>query len=173
MPQMVQEEFTEGDLLYHSVHGVCRMDRKIEQTQSGKKVRCYSLTPKALNNMKVRFIIGVKDIEVSGFHTIVSPKEANQILDYLKERDNTDVSVKNETWTLAKTILDLSREKADARDQRKRQMLERSVKGLLGELAFVLKITLKETATRIQKSLGSPSKINPLVIGALANAAED
>ena len=52
-------------------------------------------------------------------------------------------------------------------------MLERSAKGLVGELAFVFKSTLKEAATKVQKSLGNTSKINPLVLVALAHASED
>lgn len=64
-------------------------------------------------------------------------------------------------------------DKFEAKDQRKRQKLEQSAKGLVGELAFVLKMTLKETASRIQKSLGNASKINRSVLVALANASED
>jgi RNA polymerase-interacting CarD/CdnL/TRCF family regulator len=171
---MIQEKIASGDLLYHAVHGLCRMDRMIKQSQSGKTVLCYSLVPKITNKMKMRFIIGAEDIQISGFHELVTLKEANRILEYLKMGDQNGHSAgKNETWSLAQTILVIAQEKAQGKDQRKRQTLDRSVRGLLGELAFVFKITLKETAARIQKSLGSVSKINPLVIAALANAVED
>ena len=169
-----QEKITEGDLLYHAVHGLCRMDKVIKQNHSGKKGLCYSLVPKVTNKMKMRFVIDVEDIEASGFHTLVSLKEANRILDYLRAGDGAaNPPVPNETWNLAQAILSFSHDKIEAKDQRKRQMLARSVKGLLGELAFVLKITLKETAARIQKCLGSTAKISPLVVAALTNAVED
>ncbi len=171
---MVQAEIAQGDLLYHAVHGLCRIDRMIQQIQSGKKVQCYSLVPKIANKMKMRFIIGVDSIEDSGFHTLIPLKEANQILEYLKAGDSGALAARqNEIWGFAQAILAFSQGEMDVKDQRKRQLLERSVKGLLGELAFVFSMTLKETAARIQKSLGSISKINPSVITAFARAVED
>ena len=64
-------------------------------------------------------------------------------------------------------------EKFEAKDQRKRQALERSAKGLVGELSCVFKLTLKKTADRIQKNLGRASRINPSVLSALSLAGED
>ena len=180
-----QEEIVEGDLLYHAVHGLCRVDEVIKQNQSGKEVPCYSLVPKAADKMKARFIVRAADMEVSGFHVLVSPKEANRILDYLKAGDKvtapsgvtpktvSSFAEQHQTWGLAQAILSFSHDKFEAKDQRKRQMLERSAKGLVGELAFVFKTTLKETAARVQKSLGNASKINPSVLVALAHASED
>ena len=78
-----------------------------------------------------------------------------------------------QTWALAKNILFFSCEKFPAREQRKRQMLEYSAKGLIGELACVFKITLKEAAGMIQKSLGELSERNLSLTIALARAAED
>ena len=65
--------------------------------------------------------------------------------------------------------MSFSYDNPQAKDQKKRQILEHSVKGLIGELASVFKITLKETAAKVQKSLGNASKINPAVLVALAN----
>lgn len=182
---MIQEEIVEGDLLYHAVHGVCRVNEISKQKQSGKQSLYYSLVPKTTNQMKARFIIAAAGMETSGFHVLVSLKEANKILNYLKAGDkSTTPSValsktvssfagKNQAWGLAHAILSFSYDKFEAKDQRKRQILERSAKGLVGELAFVFKITLKETAVRVQKSLGDTSKINPSVLVALAHASED
>ena len=184
MALMVQEEKVRGDLLYHAVHGLCRVDEIIQENQSGREVSCYSLVPKAASQMKTRFIIATADVETSGFHALVSRKEANKILDYLKAGDKkttlptitpktaSSFAWQNQTWGLARAILSFSHEKFEAQDQRKRQLLERSAKGLVGELALVFKITLKETAARVQKSLGNTSKINPSVLVALAHAGD-
>lgn len=175
----------EGDLLYHAVHGVCRVDRINKQKQSGKEVLTYSLVPKAANQMKVRYVIAATDMGISGFHLFVSVREANKILEYLKAGDIEAVpsgvdpkavpssASQNQTWGLAQGILSFSHDKFEAKDQRKRQMLERSAKGLVGELAFVFKSTMKEAAVRVRKNLAHTSKINPSVLVALAHASED
>ena len=168
---MTPPKIVEGNLLYHAVHGLCWVNGVMTQDQSGQKVPCYSLIPKVMNQMKTRFIIGVADIEGSGFHVIISPKEANKLLRYLKIGNGTVVP-KNQTWDLAQTILSCAYDKSKVKDQRKRQIVERSVKGLVGELAFVFNMTLKETAEKIQKQLGAISRINPLVLAALAHAGE-
>ncbi len=183
---MIQEKMVEGDLLYHAVHGLCRLDKIIKQSQSGKEVLSYSLVPKIANEMKIRFVIAVAGLKASGFHALVSLKEANKILVYLKAGKTaatpSDVDPKavsysfaeqSQAWDLAQALLSFSHESFEAQDQKKRQRLDRSAKGLVGELAFVFKMTLKETAARIQKSLGTASKINPLVLVALAHSSED
>ncbi len=171
---MSRKEIAAGDLLYHGVHGLCRIDKVIKGSGADKKSLQYSLVPKVPNKMKMRFIIGGDDIEASGFHTVISLKEANRILEYFKNGDHKEVFIgKNETWDLAQALLSLSHDHPEAKDQRKRQLLERSIKGLLGELAFVLKMTLPETAMQIRKNLEASSKINPLVVTALVNAAEE
>ena len=169
---MTPKKIVEGNLLYHAAHGLCWVNGVITEDQSGKKVPCYSLIPKVMNQMKTRFIIGVADIEGSGFHAIISPKEANRLLRYLKI-GNSKAIQQNQTWLLAQNILSCAYDKSKVKDQRKRQIVERSVKGLVGELAFVFKMTLKETAEKIQKQLGTISRINPLVLAALENAGEE
>ena len=174
-----------GDLLYHAVHGACRVVEVDKQKQSGKQALYYSLVPKVASQMKARFIVEAAGMEASGFHAFVSLKEANKILDYLKDGDkkpapsaaghkgSVSFSEQGQTWGFARTILSSSHEKFEAKDQRKRQLLARSAKGLVGELAFVFKISLKETAAKIQKSLGPAPKINLSVLAAIAKAAEE
>lgn len=170
-----------GDLLFHAVHGLCRIDKVMEKSPSGETSLCYALVPKARTKMKTRFVITAAGMEASGFHSPVSAKEADKILQYLKAGDSSDAAPKSassvisqaQTWSLAQVILSLSFEKYEAKDQRKRQILERSVKGLIGELAYVFNTSLKETAAKIQTSLGRSSKINPLVLLALEHAGEE
>ncbi len=178
------EKIVQGDLLYHSVHGLCRVNEVIKQNSSSKDVS-YSIVPKLPTHMKVRFVVSKNDIPVSGFHSPVSLKEANEILEFLKSGDKAvnaaiadrktaaPIVQENETWALAKAILTCAQDKSDAKDQRKRQMLERSARGLVRELAFVMAITVKETVTRIRRSLAHTSKINPLVLAALTQAVDD
>ncbi len=180
----IHESFATGDLLFHPVHGLCRIDRINSHQEAGKPVLSYSLVPKAMGRMKSRFVISAADVEISGFHEVVSRKEANKILAFLKKgksdlnpssgRDKFEgVFPENyDAWSLARAILFFSRDKFDAKDQRKRQQLERSARGLVGELAVVFRSSLKDTAEKIQKSLGNRSKINPLVLVALAHAGE-
>jgi len=147
-----------------------------KQSQSGRETLRYSLVPKVATKMKVRFIIADADMKTSGFHILISPKDANQILEYLENGDivaSSSSGPENEAWDLAKAILSFSRENLEVKDQRKRQLLERSARGLVRELAFAFKMTLKETAARVRKSLGDTPKINPSVLLALVHASED
>lgn len=163
------EKISQGDLLYHSVHGLCRVKEVLNQNQADKK--SYAIVPKLTSLAKVRFVVSAEDVKASGFHSPVSLAEANQILEYLKTGEKT--AKENETWSLAETILSFSHDKSEARDQRKRQILARSARGLIGELAFVLEITVQEVVAKMRKSLTRSSKINPLVLTALTNAIED
>ncbi len=165
--------FAQGDLLYHPVHGLCRVDEIDKESQSGTEVLRYSLVPKVANKMKVRFVISGADMKASGFHSLISTKEANEILGFLEAGNIAAKAPENQAWDLAKSLLTFSRENMEVRDQRKRQALERSAKGLVRELAFVFNLPLKEAAAKVRRSLGSTPKINPTVLLALVNAGED
>lgn len=170
---MLQKELAAGDLLFHAVHGVCRVDTIVNENHSGKEVRCYSLVPKVASRMKVRFVVSVVDVQASGFHAPVSLKEAREILDYLKAGVLTAAPRQDEAWALARAILSSQCDKPELKDAKKRQMLERSAKGLVSELAFVFKMTLKDVAASVQRSLGNVSEISPMILAALAHAASD
>jgi RNA polymerase-interacting CarD/CdnL/TRCF family regulator len=181
--KVMEKKVTEGDLLYHSVHGLCRVSQINKRKESGKEAIYYELVPHATNHMKLRFVIAESEIEGTGFHAPVSVKEANAILEYLK---NGSVSIPsaigvkprsfaedNQTWALAKTILSCSRNEAEAKEQRKRQTLERTARGLIRELAFALQISITEAAARVKKNLEKTTKLSPLVSTALENAVQD
>ena len=176
---MKKEKIINGDLLYHSVHGLCRVERVTRPSSSGQEGLSYSLVPKVVAKMKSRFVISATDMEISGFHGLVSPREANKILLYLKAGNEhghpetgPNATPEVQAWGLARSLQAFAHDKFEAKDQRKRQALERSARGLVGELSCVFKITLKKTADRIQKSLGR-ARINPSVLSALALAGED
>ncbi len=160
------------DLLYHPAHGLCRVDRVTVQERSGKKVACYSLVPRIATKMKVRFVIAEPDLEVSGFHRVISVTEARKILAYLRTGDNS-ASQTDQTWALARNILSFTKDKLNPRDQRKRQLLEHSVRGLVGEFSCVLEISLKEAVRKIEQSLGSNTTIHPLLHASLSRAIEN
>jgi RNA polymerase-interacting CarD/CdnL/TRCF family regulator len=170
---MSKKELSQGALLFHAVHGVCRIEDIVHENHTGKEVRSYSLVPKTATRMKVRFVVSVDDVQASGFHSPVSLEEAREILAYLKAGVRTEVPNQEQAWTLASAMLSYLHEKWEVRDARKRQSLQRSAQGLVGELAYALKMTLKEAADSVQKSLGNSSQINPMVLAALAQASRD
>ena len=182
---MMTEKISQGELLYHPVHGLCRVKGIIRQSELSKEGLYYSLVPRLSNQMKVRFVVAIDEIEISGFHLPVTLKEANEILEYLKtgratgnrlsaEPDEPSPLIQDtQTWALARAIFSFSHDRPEAKDQRKRQMLDRSAKGLVRELAFVLGITVKETVAKVRRNLESTSKINRPVLAALAHALED
>ena len=177
---MKKEKIVNGDLLYHPVHGLCRVERVTQPSSSGQEGLSYSLVPRVVAKMKSRFVISAKDLEISGFHGLVSPREANKILHYLKAGNgkghpgtDSTATLQDQAWGLARALQTFAYDKFEAKDQRKRQALERSAKGLVGELSCVFKLTLKKTADRVLKNMGRPSRINPSVLSALALAGED
>lgn len=179
-----EDPIAQGDLLYHSVHGLCRVDGLIRE-KAGKKVQSYSLVPKTVSKMKIRFLIPAENLDASGFRSLVSTAEANDILKYLRGGESSAVPTRfksnagfmaeagNEIWVAANLILTFCRETLEIRDQRKRQALERSTKGLIGELAIVLKISLKDASGMVRQSLKENSRIHPQVLTALENASDD
>ena len=169
---MPPKEIAQGNLLFHAVHGVCRVDEVGREGPPNRKVSSYSLVPKHANRMKVRFVIPAAEMELSGFHAPVSPKEAREILAYLETGDLSAECEEDRAWELAKALLASSRDDLGMKDARKRQMIERSARGLVGELAFVLKMTLKEAAGGVRKCLGDPSQVSPTVLTALLHAGE-
>jgi hypothetical protein len=178
---MKKEKIANGHLLYHPIHGLCRVERVTRPIQPSQDGPSYSLVPKIATRMKARFVISAKDLEISGFHGLVTPKEANKILSYLKAGNSKgrlaiDPALNlqgDQAWGLARALQTFAYDKFEAKDQRKRQALERSAKGLVGELSCVFKTTLKKTADKVLKNLGHTSRINPSVLSALALAGED
>ncbi len=177
---MKKEKIANGHLLYHPIHGLCRVERITRPVPPSQDGLSYSLVPKIATRMKARFVISAKDLEVSGFHGLVTPKEANKILSYLKAGNgkghpgtDSSANLQDQAWGLARALQTFAYDKFEAKDQRKRQALERSAKGLVGELSCVFKTTLKKTADKVLKNLGHTSRINPSVLSALALAGED
>ena len=170
------EKISPGDLLYHSAHGLCRVQDIIKKHESSKNVSYVSLVPKLATQMKIRFEVPLDEIVASGFHAPVTFENAEDILDYLKSGDleaSPELTQDHQTWALAKTLLEFSNGGIEAKDQRKRQILERSVNGLVRELSFVMKITVKETVAKVRKSLDVTAKNNPLIMAALTHATEE
>lgn len=182
---MAQGKIALGDLLYHSAHGLCRVNELINENRAGKKTLHYALVPKVATRSKMRFIIEGTSLQSSGFHPLVSVKEANKILDYLTTRKaKTAASGSGQkpggafaqdysAWGFAEKILFLCSQDFEGKNKRNRQELERSAKGLIGEFASVFKITLKEASEKIQKCLRSMRKINPVVFNILEQAGEN
>ena len=160
------ETIVKNDLLFHSAHGLCRVAAMTRSVQA--KELSYTLLPVANNKGKIRFVVLENALKDSGFSKLVSVKEGHAILEYFKTGKKED-SKGRQAWKLAMLIGSESCSKNSVKDARKRQQVDRAVQGLTGELAFVLKMTLKEIAGKIQKNLGRIADINPLVLTALTN----
>lgn len=167
---MAKRKIIKDDLLFHSVHGLCRVDR-ITQSAPDRELS-YILFPVSRNKAKVRFVIPEGSLEDSGFGLLISNKEAYAILEYFK-RGGGKASGRSQAWQQAALIWFESCRKESVRDSRRRQRVDRAVRGLAGELAVVLKMTSKEIIETIKKSLGQISHINPLVLTSFANIAEE
>jgi RNA polymerase-interacting CarD/CdnL/TRCF family regulator len=170
-----------GDFLYHSVHGLCRIDEVTKKKSSGKEVISYELVPKVVNYGNARFCFEKQALAETGFHPLLSEKEAESILTYFKKGDFTasgepatrNFAAENQPWELAKVILTCAREGVEAKDQRKRRNLERAAKGLILELAAVFQVPVKEAITQVRKNLEHAGKIDPLVVTAITSAGQD
>lgn len=179
---MIQEKIARGDLFFHSSHGLCRVDELMKENHAGKEVLCYSLVPKVATRAKARFIIEGASLQASGFHPLVTVPEANKILDYLSKGKVSEISPANELaaqsrssqsnhlWGLASEILSSCGQDLEGKNKKRRQILERAVKGLVGEFAFVFKVTSQDAAAKIRKCLKNVSKTNPLVLTLLDQA---
>ena len=178
--------YRRGSLLYHSSHGPCRITDIIKEIQSGKGQYYYSLESKQPNCRGARFLIDSDQVEASGFHLAISPKEANKILDYLKTSDLNNCGLgkeqsevilnlikKNTPWTFSRVILILSLEKDGKAARGKREMLDRAAKGLIRELSFALEIPEEEAFSRMSKSLRHTQKANPWVLDTISHSLVD
>lgn len=166
----MKDAIVKDDLLFHSVHGLCRVSDITRPTRSEET--SYALLPVSANRAKVRFVIPQSSMENSGFRKLMSRKEAQAIVDYFKSGKKKE-SEDGHSWMLAATISTEAASKDFLKDARRRQAVERAVKGLCAELAFVLDLTVRDIADRIQKNLGPVASIHPLVLAALANVDKD
>ena len=175
--------YSRGCLLYHSSHGPCRVKDIVKQTQSGKDQYYYSLESKQPRFKGAKFLIDSNQVETSGFHPAISPKEANQILDYLrttkpedrllgKEQPKIILSLieKNAPWAFARVVSIFSHENDGKGAKGKREMLLRAAKGLIFELDFALEIPEEEGLLRMKKSLKRSNKVNPWVLDTISCA---
>jgi RNA polymerase-interacting CarD/CdnL/TRCF family regulator len=178
--------YQRGFLLFHSSHGPCRITDIIKQTESGGGQYYYSLESKQPRFKRARFLVDSDQVEASGFHLALSPKEANQILDYLKTSDPSNRGLgkeqsemilglikKNTPWAFSRVILIFSLEKDGKAAKGKREMLDRAAKGLIRELSFALEIPEEEAFFRMKKSLKRSKKTNPWVLDTISHSLVD
>lgn len=167
---MIKSAVKKNDLLFHPVHGLCRVTTITSATQAEELH--YTLLPVVKNKGAIRFVVSQSALENSGFNKFISPKVGHAILDFFKTSKKTGPQ-NSQAWELALLIDSESSNKESVKDARKRHRLFRAVKGLARELAFVLNKPTKEIAETIQKNLGHNSEINPMVLTALANIDKD
>jgi len=154
------------DMLFHPVHGVCCVVATSRAVQTQEL--SYTFAPVTQGKTKTRFMVPESALGDSGFNKLMSIKEGKAILEYFKIGKKKD-SKNSQAWKLALLIWSESSSKDLMKKARRHQQMDFAVKGLTAELSFVLKMTLREVAEKIQQNLGRISEINPLVLTALAN----
>lgn len=167
------QAYIRGDLLFHSIHGLCRVKEIIPEKQMDRKALYYALVPEAapINRMSERFLIPIENLEASGFHPLVTPHQANDVLDYLKGQSRIE-GKGCVIWELANEILTFCQEEPPQKNAKTRQSLERSVRGLIGELAIVFEISLVEAAAKVRKNLERSFTLSSALLVALSHAAD-
>ena len=176
-------DFVAGDLLYHAIHGLCRVSETSKSAdKDGKETVNYTLVPHIAKSGNQRFGFGAHDLQISGFHTLITKEEAQAILDFFRKGRIVDLaeqvklktapnfSADVQTWALAQTLLSCAHDNVAAKDLRRRRTLERAAKGLICEIAHVFQIPTREAADQVRKSLECTHKIDPLVLAAINNA---
>jgi len=156
-------EILKGDVLFHSAHGLCRVSA-VASAKEPDGCR-YTLQPVTNSNGSISFMIPESALENSGFKKLITDADGKAILNFFRTGSGKKPS-QDPAWQSAKLIRDESLNRDAVKDIKRRQQLHRAVKGLVSELAFVLNMTAKDVATRIQKDLSQVDNINPSVLTA-------
>ncbi len=159
-----------NDLLFHPTHGLCRVATVTRS--SGSSETTYCLLPAVTSHANIRFIIPSSSFENSGFNKLITLKDAQGILKFLKN-GNKKNSGTCQAWELAAFIYSQAFCKDPLKDARSRQKLTQAVQGLVREMALVLSLSPFEIAQKIRGNFGPSSAINPLLLLALTSISED
>lgn len=151
------------DLLFHATHGLCRIT-----AIDPDGISCV-LSPVAQNHAKARFIVPLKMLPEAGFNKLMSVLEARSVLEYLKS-GNKKNSKPGNAWVMAAEICTESASGSDKKDGRARQKIEKNVRSLSSELAYVLEISIEETCRTMLKNLKEISAVHPSVLVAFSKA---
>jgi len=159
------------DLFFHSSHGVCRVSG-IQNPRAAQGCS-YILSPLARDRGKARFVIDREAFEASGFNRLTSPAEGQAVLEYFRTGKST-FKKDTEIWRRAQLIRKESLSRTLGADGRKRQEIERAIKGLVKELACVLETPIEEISKKIKDSLSRKAVMNVVVLNAfLRNEKEE
>ena len=157
------KKILKDELLFHSVHGLCRV--------AGITRDSYSLRPVVQSRSNARFTVPGDLLESSGFNRMVSVKEADEILEYFKTGEKRK-SAEGTAWTMAVALRAEARSKEVSKDKRKSQQLAQLVRSLANELAIVQQSNLQDTLLKMREKFEPVSKINPLVLATLTNVMD-
>ncbi len=169
---MTEESIAKDELFFHASHGLCRVAEVVSSARS--KETCYTLLPVLRSGNKVRFVIPAEAFKESGFNKLITTAEAQAILEYFRG-GSAKAAAAGPAWALAAAIWSESGIPAGEpkRNARNRNVIQHAAKGLVSELAVVLKLSLKDIAAKILKNLGGPSRVNPMVVVALEHVSSD
>lgn len=165
-------DLVKDSLLFHPTHGLCRVSAVL-QGPAPDEIR-YELLPMLQHQAKIRYIVPQKMLTESGFHPLMTVRQAKSILEFFKTGKKKKSNQSGEAWAMAVVIHTESFNRENMKDSRMRQKLSLSVKALSAELAFILHLSVKEVCDAIRQNLRQQSAaINRGVLTALINAESD
>lgn len=169
MPKPVLK-IKKNDLFFHYIHGLCRVTM-ISKPYDSQDEKTYTLLPVEKNpNNTTKFHIQESGFPDSCFIKLVSVEEAQSILVFLKNGKEKKNEI-TQLWALAKFIYEAAESKDHVKTGPKRLELDRALRALVAQLAFILNLSVKETASRIQENLSAKLDINPYISHFLSGAS--
>jgi len=161
------KKIEKDSLLFHCAHGLCRVGAIVKSPET--KEWNYTLIPVTKDQGKVRFVMPESALEQSGFKKLISETDGCAILKFLETGRKKSLG-QSQTLEFATLIrAEAASDAGSVKDSRKRQQVATALKGLVGELSFVLKMSWVETMEEIKKILGRNSNISAMVLNAFSN----
>jgi len=126
----MKNSITTRDLMFHGVHGLCR----VTDIREDDGDRTFTLMPVVRPSGKVTFNIPESSLEASGFEKFITAEEGRVILDFLENGEGgEDESNDSHAWQSARMLRGAARAEALAPNARERQRLDRCIRGARAE----------------------------------------
>lgn len=157
-----------NDLFYHYVHGLCRVVI-VSKSCGDQKETVYTLHPVEKNyHNNMKFHIDENRFENSGFNRMISVDEARNMLKFFKSGRGNKLAT-TRLWKLARMIYETAGKDDPIKAGSERLALDRALKALVWQLAFIFNLTVNETGSRILDNLSVKLNVNPYIMQFLSN----
>ncbi|MFA7254716.1 MAG: hypothetical protein WC133_01285 [Candidatus Omnitrophota bacterium] len=159
--------FQRGDVLYHSVHGLCVV-KGVLGKPSGSEGMSYWIEPSRPGKHLARYFVDVEQAHLSGFHRLMTVQETEEIFESFRlgkmnpeENPTGDLCSQlrimvhvNTPQAFAKMLLKSVSEKSD-NTHGEGKLVKRAADALSQEIALVLKVSPKKACLMIRRNLRS------------------